>query len=83
MDKPVGRRGKGVHMSSAANHRKRSRRSEAMKGGAFNTEARRVYFNSAREYGNHSVLDRLQFYRRARRPREKTAVEPIDERDGA
>ena len=71
-------------MSSAANHKKRSRRSEAMKAGAFNAEARRVYFNASREYDNRSVLDRLRaFYRRARRPREKAAVEPLAEQDGA
>lgn len=61
-------------MSSAANHAKRSRRSETMKGGAFNAEARRYYFNAAREHSSHSVLDRLRkSFRRARRPREKDA----------
>ena len=51
-------------MSSAINHKKRSRYSEQRKGGAFAASSRRAIYNDAYRKANQSVMARL-FHRRA------------------
>ena len=57
-------------MSSAANHRKRSHRSEMNKRGAFNASSRRAYIRTARDQHNRSIFSRIAnlFRRKAIRP---------------
>lgn len=56
-------------MSSAMNHRKRSHRSESIKAGAFNSSARKLFYQQAREYQNMSVLGRLSKMFRRKDPK--------------
>lgn len=46
-------------MSSAANHRKRSHRSEQYKRSAFNASSRKAFYRTANNPRNRSVLGRL------------------------
>ena len=61
-------------MSSAMNHKKRSRYSEQVKGGAFAAPSRRAFYNTARDNSNRSVLGRVakMFHRRA--PKQTTTT---------
>ena len=65
-------------MSSAANHRKRSHRSEMNKRGAFNASSRRAYIRTARDQRNRSVFSRIAslFHRRALKSNPAREVEP-------
>lgn len=56
-------------MSSAANHKKRSHRSEHLKNSAFNATRRRAYYRTANDARNRSVFSRIAslFHRRAMR----------------
>lgn len=56
-------------MSSAANHRKRSHRSEQLKNSAFNAQQRRAYYRTANDARNRSVFERIAglFHRRTMR----------------
>lgn len=51
-------------MSTAANHTKRSHRSEMRKRGAFNASSRRMYYREAPAARNRGILNRL-FRRKA------------------
>ena len=53
-------------MSSKMNHRKRSRYSEHMKGGAYHAQSRKAYYRFAGDYNNRGVLGLLGrlFHRR-------------------
>lgn len=46
-------------MSSAANHRKRSHRSEHYKASAFNASSRRAYYRTSNDRRNRSVFSRI------------------------
>lgn len=46
-------------MSSAANHAKRSHRSEKLKGSAFRASARRSYYNQMPQSKRKSIFARL------------------------
>ena len=54
-------------MSSAMNHKKRSRYSEQRKGGAFAAQSRRALYNTSRDNSNRNALGILgrMFHRRA------------------
>ena len=54
-------------MSSAANHRKRSHRSETLKGAAFRAQSRRAFYRTATDRNNRGILGRLatMFHRKA------------------
>lgn len=56
-------------MSSAANHRKRSHRSEHYKASVFNASSRRANYRAAPDRNNRSVFSRIAnlFYRKALR----------------
>lgn len=61
-------------MSSAMNHKKRSRYSEQVKGGAFYAQSRRAFYNTSRDSGNRSILGLMAkaFHRRA--PKQTTTT---------
>lgn len=65
-------------MSTAANHKKRSHRSEAYKRAAFNASSRRAYYRTAREQQNRSEFSRIAslFHRRAMKSNPVREVEP-------
>jgi len=46
-------------MSTAANHRKRSHRSDNLKNGAFNASRHRALYRQAREQHNQNIFGRL------------------------
>ena len=54
-------------MSSAINHKKRSRYSEQIKGGAFRAEASRTFYKTALDNRNRGVFSRMAriFHRKA------------------
>lgn len=65
-------------MSSAANHRKRSHRSEFNKGSAFRAASRRAYYRTAPDRNNRSVFSRIAnlFYRKALKSSPPKEVQP-------
>ena len=62
-------------MSSAANHRKRSHRSENLKAGVYNTSRRRALYREAREQHNQNVFGRLASLFRRKAMRQKQTRE--------
>ena len=65
-------------MSSAANHRKRSHRSETRKSGAYNTSARRALYREAREQRNRNIFGRIWSHVRNNR-RQSAATNRVKE----
>lgn len=64
-------------MSSAANHRKRSHRSEARKGGAYSVSNRRAFYREATKQRNRSIFKRLStlFHRKTPEQAEQREAE--------
>lgn len=55
-------------MSTAANHRKRSHRSETYKAGVYRASTRRMIYRTAREQHNRGILGRIAGLFRRRIP---------------
>lgn len=68
-------------MSSAANHRRRSHRSEARKGGMYSVSRHRMLFREATKQRNRNIFSRLAnrlanlFHRRAPKQTEQKGEE--------
>jgi len=61
-------------MSTAANHRKRSHRSDNLKNGAFNASRHRALYRQAREQHNQNIFGRLaNMFRRNATKAKKTS----------
>ena len=64
-------------MSSAANHRRRSHRSEARKGGMYSVSRHRMLFREVTKQRNRNIFSRLAnlFHRRAPKQTEQKGEE--------
>ena len=61
-------------MSSAVNHKKRSRYSEKIKAAAYRAESRKAYYRTGYDRSNRSILGRMASMLHRRAPRESSAA---------
>jgi len=66
-------------MSSAMNHKKRSRYSHKIKGGAFNASSRRAFYRDTYSRNGRGFLSRL-FHRRS--PKQTPSKETVVHQEG-